>query len=225
MRSWKSFLLGAVILLAGCNDDDSLVFLMEKPVTTRPIVAIVPVMDMARHQLAWNISDELTLAIRQRLTQHNHLYLLGADQVYAMTRRSVKDKNRDPFGIDTSWVRKAYPQNEFVAFFELVEHREIPLTLEAVTESPAELNMAVRVRVFDLRAEEPKVVLQEIVEQSHHIPQQFTHSETPEAGHVSSQVAWGNETFDISPLGIAHEKLCQEIAARVEDYILLNCQS
>lgn len=224
MRSWKSFLLGAVVLLAGCGNDDSLVFLAEKPVTTRPIVAIVPVTDMARHHLTWNISDELTLAIRQRLTQHNQLYLLGSEQVYAMTRRSVKDKNRDPFGIDISWMKKAYPQNEFVAFFELVEHREIPLALE-VKESPAELNMAVRVRVFDLRKEEPKVVLQEIVEQSHHIPQQFTQVEAPEAEQISSQVPWGDETFEISPLGIAHEKLCQELASRVEDYILLNCQS
>ena len=224
MRFWTASLLGAVVLLAGCRDGNETALLTEKPVTTRPIVAIVPVMDMARHHLTWNISDELTLAIRHRLTQHNHLYLLSADQVYAMTRRSVKDKNRDPFGIDTSWVRKAYPQNEFVAFFELVEHKEIPLELE-VKESPAELSMAVRVRVFDLRAEEPKVVLQEIVEQSHHIPQQFTQGETPESVQVSSQVPWGDETFDISPLGIAHEKLCQEIAARVEDYILLNCQS
>ena len=39
-----------------------------------------------------------------------------------------------------------------------------------------------------------------------------------------SQVLWGDETFEISPLGLAHAKICQEISSRMEDYILLNCE-
>lgn len=218
MRSLKISMVASLLLLAGCHDYKETPLVMEKPATSRPIVAVVPVMDQSRHELTWNVSQELTQAIRKRLGTHNHLYLLSEDQVYAMTRKSLQ--GRDPFGVETAWVRKAYPQNEFVAFFELFEHRETPLVISGnlPEESPAELSIAVRVRVFDLRGEEPKVVLQEVVNQSHHIPQQFTKNE-------SNQVAWGSETFEISPLGIAHEKMCQEIASRVEDYILLNCKS
>ncbi len=64
--------------------------------------------------------------------------------------------------------------------------------------------MSVRVRVIDVREKTPKVVLQEIVEQSHHVPRQFTKANF-------NQVPWGDEAFDISPLGIAHDQLCKEL--------------
>jgi hypothetical protein len=215
-----------MLFLGGCIHDSSSALVIEKPVTTRPIVAVVPVIDKSRHDLSWNVSNELTAAIRQRLAQHDSLYLLSETQVYAMTRKS--SANHDPFESETAWIKKGYPQNEFVSFFELITHRETPLaSCEPDSEgSPAELNIAVRVRVFDLRGEVPKVVLEEVVEQSHHIPQQFTRGQlAPAPGQVPCQVPWGDEMFEISPLGIAHEHLCAELASRVEDYILLNCKS
>jgi hypothetical protein len=211
MRSWKCSIWACALLLGGCKGDNSTALLVEKPVTSRPIVAVVPVMDRSRHELSWNVAHELTAALRHRLGQDGNLYLLSEDQVYAMTRKSTQ--GRDPFGSETAWIKKGFPQNEFVAFFELVEHRELPLG----DESPAELSVAMRVRVFDLRGEAPKVVLEEIAEQSHHIPKQFTRNQF-------NQVPWGDEMFEISPLGIAHGKLCQELASRVEDYILLSCK-
>lgn len=221
MGSWKHSIWALTLLLGGCKDDNSSMALVEQPITTRPIVAVVPVLDRSRHELAWNISQELTGALRQRLAQHDTLYLLSEDQVYAMTRKASVggETGRDPFGVETSWVKKGYPQNEFVAFFELVDHREVPLVAQGgdSEEFPAELNLSMRVRVFDLRGATPKIVLEEIVQQSHHIPKQFTRNQF-------NQVPWGDEMFEISPLGIAHEKLCQELASRVEDYILLNCK-
>lgn len=217
MRSWKYSVLGLALFLGGCKEDRSTALLIERPITTRPIVAVVPVMDRSHHNLTWNVSHELTAALRQKLTQHNNLYLLSEDQVYAMNRKTAQ---HDPFDLDVSWIKKGYPQNEFVAFFELTHHRETPL-LTSEEESPAQLNVSMRVRVFDLRGETAKVVLEELVEQSHHIPTPFAqHAVDP----TSSQVPWGDEAFEISPLGIAHEKLCKELAGRVEDYILLNCK-
>lgn len=213
MRSWKHSIWALSLLLAGCKGDNSTAVLIEKPVTARPIVAVVPVMDRSRHELSWNVSHEMTAALRNRLGQHGTLYLLSEDQVYALTRKSTN--GRDPFGSEIAWVKKGYHDNEFVAFFELVEHRELATT--SSEESPAELNVSMRVRVFDLRGDAPKVVLEEIVEQSHHIPKQFTRNQF-------NQVPWGDEMFEISPLGIAHGKLCQELASRVEDYILLSCK-
>ncbi|MGH2611939.1 MAG: CT253 family lipoprotein [Rhabdochlamydiaceae bacterium] len=219
MRSWKHSIWACALFLGGCSKGaNSTAVLIEQPVTTRPIVTIAPVFDRSHHELSWNISHELTAAIRQRLTQYGHLYLLSEDQVYAMTRRLPQ--GHDPFGLETAWVKKGYPQNEFVAFFELIDHREVPLLSSKSNseEGPAQLNVSMRVRVFDLRGDVPNVVLEEIVEQSHHIPRQFTRNQF-------NQVPWGDEMFEISPLGIAHEKLCQELASRVEDYILLNCKS
>jgi hypothetical protein len=216
MNRWKYSTLALMLFLGGChNNQGSTMTVMEKPVSIRPIVAVVPVMDHSRHELSWSISNELTQAIRQKLAEHNQLYLLSEDQVYAMNRKSSQG---DAFGLETLWMKKAYQQNEFVAFFELIEHREAPLIApqETPEESPAQLTIVMRVRVFDLRGEQPKVVLQETVEQTHHIPRQFTR-------HQFNQVPWGDEMFEISPLGLAHAKICQEVSTRVEDYILLNC--
>ena len=221
MRSWKCSVWACMLLFAGCKNDNSVSALIEKPVTTRPIVAVVPVMDQSRHELSWNVSQELTSAIRGRLAQHGSLYLLSEDQVYEMTRKSNQksDSGRDPFSMETAWIKKGYPGNEFVAFFELLDHHELSIASPNSTqeESPAELTLSMRVRVFDLRGEAPKIVLEEVAQQSHHIPKQFTKSQF-------NQVPWGDEMFDISPLGIAHQKLCQELASRVEDYILESCK-
>lgn len=217
MRAWKCSIGLGILLLAGCrHDNNSTTALIEKPATARPIVAVVPVMDRSRHELSWNVSLELTQALRSRLAQPGSLYLLSEDQVYALTRKSIN--GNDPFGVETAWVKKGYQQNEFVAFFELIDHREQSLAAEESEASPAELTLAMRVRVFDLRGETPKIVLEERVEQTHHIPKQFTRTQF-------NQVPWGDEMFEISPLGIAHQKLCQELASRVEDYILINCKS
>lgn len=207
-------LLILTCFLGGCKHDQNPTALMERPVQIRPIVSINSVIDHARHDLPWDVSQELTRAIRLRLTQQNSLYLLSEHQVSAMAQK-LTDK-RDPFGDNSemTWLKKVYPQNEFVAFLELIDHQETPLS--AAENSPAELTIAMKVHVFDLRQQQPRVVLQEIVRQSHHIPMQFTQGR-------DHQLPWENEMFEISPLGLAHEKLCQEVAVRIEDYILLSC--
>ena len=98
MSRWKYSIVCCVLLLAGCHRDQGSTALIEKPVSTRPIVAVVPVIDRSRHDLSWNVSHELTQAVRQQLTQHNHLYLMSEDQVYAMTRKQHPES--DPFSTD-----------------------------------------------------------------------------------------------------------------------------
>jgi hypothetical protein len=201
------------LILGGCytNSDFSAAF-SEARASNRPIVSFIPVIDNSKSDLNWNVSQELSKAIRARLAQKNQVYMVGEEPVAALAEKALSA--HDPFELDTSWVRKAFPQNEFVVFTELMEHNEVPVNAKDAQDSPALLTLSVRVRVFDVRQKTPKIVLQEIVEQSHHIPRQFTKTNF-------KQVPWGDEAFDVSPLGIAHDQLCKEIATRVEDYILL----
>jgi hypothetical protein len=202
-----------MLFLGGCVPDRTTA-LIEKPLSVRPIVGVNTVIDHTRHDLSWDISQELSSAIRLHLSKQENLYLLSEHQIATIAQKLAK-KNYDPFSGNTEWLKKMYPQNEFVAFFELIEHQENPIS--AAENAPAELLIALKVHVFDLRADTPKVVLQEIVQQSHHVPMQFTKSH-------NNQVPWGDETFEISPLGLAHDQLCQEVASRIEDYILLSCE-
>lgn len=201
------------LILGGCykNGDHSSIF-SEARASNRPIVSFVPVIDSSKSDLNWNVSQELTKAIRERLAQKNRVYLVGEESVAALSLKALSA--HDPFDVDLSWVKKAFPQNEFVVFMELMEHNEVPAAPKDLQDSPAELTIAVRVVVVDVREKTPKLILQEIVEQSHHIPRQFNKVNL-------NQVPWGDEAFDVSPLGIAHDQLCKELATRIEDYILI----
>ena len=161
------------LILGGCytNSDFSAAF-SEARASNRPIVSFIPVIDNSKNDLNWNVSQELSKAIRDRLAQKNQVYIIGEETVAALAAKALSA--HDPFELDTSWVRKAFPQNEFVVFTELMEHNEIPVNAKDAQDSPALLTLSVRVRVFDVRQKTPKIVLQEIVEQSHHIPRQFT---------------------------------------------------
>jgi hypothetical protein len=218
MRRGAGFLLGLTLILIGCNkkSDDSTAFL-EAKASNRPIVAIVPILDHSRSDLNWNVSQELSQSIRKRLVSRNQLYVMGEDAFVSKASKALT--SHDPFDLDTAWVRKTFTPNEFVVFMELIEHNETPILATELPneaqEAPAELALSVRVRVFDVRDKTPKLVLQEIVQQAHHIPRQFTKVNF-------NQVPWGDEAFDVSPLGIAHDMLCKELASRVEDYILIS---
>lgn len=207
-------LLGALFLaLGGCtkNGDNSTALLEDARASNRPIVSFVSVIDHSRNDLNWDVSKELSIAIREKMTQRKQLYMVNEETVSNLAQKAFAA--HDPFDLDTSWIRRSFPQNEFVVFMELLEHHEAPIIPKDGPDSPAELTISVRVRVVDVRGATPKVVLQEIVTQSHHVPRQST--------IVFEQVPWGSEAFDVSPLGIAHNQLCQELTTRVEDYILI----
>lgn len=183
------------------------------PIEEKPIVAFVPVIDHSNNDLTWSLSQELTREVCGSLLQRDIFYLLSPDKVQIMVKKL--NESHDPFGTDLAWVKKAFPNTEFVVFSEVVKHAETPLYPDKPQDSPAELTMMVCIRVFDLRGQEPKIVLQELIQNTQNIPRQFTKANF-------FQISWGNEMFDISPLGMAHRDLIKEISSRIEDYILIN---
>jgi len=181
----------------------------------RPIVALVPLIDHTVHDLPWSLSEEFTSTIHYRLLQQDKVYLSDLQKVQSATKKL--NKSHHPFSDDLSWVKKMFPGNEFVVFMELTEHQEVALKQNKqahLQNAPADLNISVRLRVIDVRGNEPSIVLQELVHDAQRIPKQFTRANF-------HQVPWGEGCYSISPLGMAHAKLCKELASRIEDYVLL----
>ena len=216
----KGLLAAAVLslLTGGCNQHDnaSPVTHSEQPPSLRPVVALVPVIDSTKSDLSWNLADEWTASLDYRLSDSDRLYLVDLKTTYETLQKAKPIPN--PFGMDCRWLKKTFPKNEFVVFLEIVEHEEVlrqdkknPVAPNLCT---ADLNMGVRVRVFDLRGDQPVAVLQEILHDTHFVPRPFTRANF-------DQIAWGEEGFDISPMGLAHATFVKEIARRIEDYILL----
>jgi hypothetical protein len=203
------------LLMVGCKEDGEDYAGVSQHAILKPIVAIVPVIDSTKQDLPWHLGDELTAAVHQHLGEGGSLYLVNEQKVADQIRKFHQGDN--PFGDDLSWVKRAFSQDEFVVFLELVEHEEVPVQSSRATtiaDCAAELTMSIRVRVLDMRGKEPRIVLQELIHDSHSIPRQFTKANF-------YQVPWGKESFNISPMGVAHEQLTKQVADRLEEYILL----
>lgn len=206
------------LLAGGCDDhnnQNNTQAYSQPAAKGKPTVSIVPIIDNTKSDYEWNLSDELSSTIYYRLAEQDSFTIVDAPHVRAKTK---KLKGENPFGPDVSWVKKAFQGDQFVVFLELVEHEEVTKQDRKKTADPkdynADLNMSMRVRVFDLRGNEPKIVLQELVHDTHFIPRQFTQANF-------YQVPWGHESFSISPIGLAHAEFTKEISSRVEDYILM----
>jgi hypothetical protein len=206
------------LLTGGCDNNphnhSQAYYQSQSPV--KPAVSIVPVIDNTNNNYSWNLSDEISSSIYNRIAQRDRVIVNKSSQVRSKAKQIAEDQN--PFGPDISWMKKIFPGDQFVVFLELIEHEEVPQHNRKRLTDPqncsADLNMSMRIRVLDLRESKPKVVLQELFHDSHFIPRPFTESNF-------FQVTWGDECFNLSPVGLAHASFTKEIASRIEDYILM----
>jgi hypothetical protein len=202
------------LTLSGCEDSPSHIT-STSAIQDKPVVTVVPVIDSTKDTRAWNLSDELTAALYSQLSHQDRVYLV--DFAQAQSKRRMLQESQNPFGSDVAWIKKAFHGDEFIVFLELIEHEEIARRNTGFSNTAAaDLEMSMRVRAFDVRAQTPKVILQEIVHRSYFIPHQYT------ASSQFHQISWQEDNYSLSPLGIAHADFVKEIASRLQDYIRLN---
>jgi hypothetical protein len=177
----------------------------------KPIVAIASLIDTTSFDVPWSLSEELTSMIVSQISQKGTIFV-NSKEDYAFAE--------NPFGPDLSWVKREFHNQEFAVFLELVEHETAPalkdkkIAKNNTQDVSNNLNMAVRIRVLDLRGASPKIVLQEIVRDSYYIPKTLLPTDY-------SQVVWGTDDYRSSPMGIAHTQITREIVERVSDYVML----
>ncbi len=176
----------------------------------KPAVAVASMIDTTSFEVPWSLSEELTSMVVRKIADTKSIFVQTMDEF---------SSNKNPFTQDLSWVKHEFPHQEFVVFMQLVQHDLSPAVKgKKKTDQPQEaannLNMAVRLRVVDLRGSHPKIVLQELVKESYYIPRSLLPTDY-------NRTTWGSEEYRASPMGIAHAQLVQEISARLNDYILL----
>lgn len=201
-------LLMLSLLCVGCTRTNDYMTRYHEDGRAKPVAAIASMIDTASFEVPWSISEELTSMISSQIRQSGKIYVVAKeDEAFA----------ENPFGFDLSWVKREFPDQEFAVFFELVEHEIIPVAKskkDAPQEISSNLNMAVRLRVIDIRGQNPKIVLQEIVRDTYFIPKTLIPDDY-------NMVSWGNPAFARTPMGIAHAQIARELATRISDYILL----
>lgn len=199
--------LGCLSLLSCSQQNDTMTRYHENGMA-KPVIAVAPMIDTTTFDAPWSVSEELTSLIVGKMASGSRVF------VEAQEDDAFAD---NPFGGDLSWVKREFHSHEFLVFMELVEHEIVPVKGQENlprNEVSTNLNMSVRVRVLDLRGNEPKIVLQEMVKHSYFIPKTLIPTDY-------TQDVWGTEAFKKSPMGIAHAQIVEEIASRANDYILL----
>ncbi len=210
MRYLLTSLLASV-LAAGCcckDKNDQTATRYHEDGRAKPIAALPAMIDTTLFDAPWSIAEELTASIVQSISGRDTIYIQSQDD-FAIAE--------NPFGSDLSWMKREFQNQEFAVFLELAEHELVP-SVKLKNVHPQEiahnLNMGIRIRVIDLRGSAPKIVLQEMVRNSYYIPKTLLPTDY-------NIISWGSEEYKKTPMGIAHSQIAQEIAARINDYILL----
>lgn len=173
----------------------------------KPSVAIASLLDTTTFDTSWSLSEELTQGVMSQI---------GATGQIFVHSQAESPFTENPFGTDLAWMKREFQGEEFVAFLELVEHEFVPVGSKeaSINESSTNLNMSVRLRVVDLRAAAPRIVLQEMIRDQYFIPKTLIPTDY-------SIDVWGTQGFRRTPMGIAHSQLIEQISSRIADYILL----
>lgn len=221
MKKISALLLAvaSACFFTGCVSSYSDTTLYQVDGRAKPIVAFLPVRDCTQedetHGITWDISRELTESLRSYLSDSSKIYLLKDRGTVAMTEHLME---MEPEKISRALL-PGLDAAEFVVLTELINRREEPLRIRrlhprypADKDASAVLALDFRVVVLDLRGDRPRVVLQEIVEHQEMLAR-------PETNYNYDRVRWGSEAYRHTPLGLAHNKLVREVAARLENYI------
>jgi hypothetical protein len=179
----------------------------------KPQVAIAPVIDSSSSDLSWSLSEEFSTIIDERVNRFGTLFSIPHEEL-----ENVLTHNQNPFSGDLSWVKTSFTNNEFVVFLELINHENIEIENKATAKinsiNPSNLNVAMRIRILDLRGTSPKVVLQERISDSFYLP-----SSPFKVDY--NKTSWGTVEFRNTHLYNAHLQFAKEISKRINDYILL----
>lgn len=221
-KMWIVFSL--TLLAAGCNSNrhDQQAVRFHDDGRAKAIVTITPVYDHQDIKLPWSLAEDLTNSIKSKLISKSNLFVANPpiqrekdDESPLPVERYDENKS---LSVHYDNLKAKFPNSEFVVFLELAEHKIHPKQeqdsfLDKITPSYA-LDLSMRIRIYDLRSEEPRVILQEIVHQKHLLPKQFAKLDF-------DSTLWGRKTYGISPIGFAHTQFAKEVAQRIDNYLIL----
>ncbi len=170
-----------------------------------PSVAIAPVIDSTNFDISWSLSEELTTLLSQKI-EKSHQFSCSSDN-----SENDLSFSQNPFGADISWVKKNFRSQEFVVFLELIQHElKTVKNNKKSMQGPLNLDMALRIRILDLRGKKPRIALQELIQNTYFIGQ---------SPIDYNQTTWGSKQYLDTPLYQAHLELSEEAAKRISTYI------
>lgn len=213
----KSLLCGLYLLsLVGCeNRVDQSQELRHDDGRAKPKVAILNIIDHSNSCLPWDLSQELTTEITDKLKNQASIFIVSQDE---LTWEKEPDFEKiHPFKND-NFIKTYRPNAEFIVCIEMINHLLLPSKQKQNMAHPnaqtQNLVIKARVKVFDVRKDEPKLILSEIVTESQIVPWQLSTIDYKKNHFKTNQ-------YKITPIGLSHKRLIHTITNHIQDYVLL----
>jgi hypothetical protein len=182
----------------------------------KPRVALLPLIDHSAQDLPWDVSEELTTGMSEKLKRNGDIFLTSPDQV---SRGFGTQSSEEWVATELPSYRLFAPDNDFVVQIELLEHRKEPYSGQKVQPvypskgtTGAVLMMTLHVKVVDIRNQEPRIVLSQYIHSNHLIPQSRMDFDY-------RQIPWSTRVYKETPVGRAHARLERDIVEQLEQYI------
>jgi len=192
VRSFGLTLTLLAFLVVGCAPRNVDFFPYTDDGVRKPHVALLPVFVEGCEDLPPAASERITRGINFEVMQNGRLYFHSQEAVQSDMNRMG---NVNYFGKDLRFA-KEFCDTDYVVVMELIGHQIQQRACRAM------LEMTLRIRVIDVRCEEPVIALQEIVTCSQIVPQDKEYLET-------------NQRI----CAAAHDQLVREITNRLEKAI------
>jgi len=209
-------ILSLVFTMFSCQDDHSNVAIKyHEDGRAKPSVALTSIIDSTNFEGDWSLSEEFTELLKNKMAKSQKLYIPHIHQ-----SGSHFHFGNNPFASDISWMRDLEVNQDFVVFMELINHEKkieandssVPLSNIPAEDACSKLNIALRLKIVDLRENNPKVVLQEVIKDQFEIPNTLTAQENEKA-------AFGTVQYRRSYTAQAHDKLLDTVADRINEYV------
>ncbi len=197
-----------LFLLFGCSTYNSALY--KTGGKSKGIVLMLPVIENFQIKeknkvYSWDLKEEFNKEIAKRFNLSNKIYLLKQN---VSSKIAEQFFSPDGFYISNQVIGQLLPA-EFVVATELLDQNELIDDL-----GNGIITASLRVRVYDLRKDEVKLIYQEIMDASQPII----------TSNINDYVryGWKSKVFDSTPMGLMHNRLMRELVGRVEGYICAN---
>jgi hypothetical protein len=175
-------------------------------------------MNDCSQKLPWDVPQELTKDIRTYLMQDGRLFLPPMGQVQKTL--AVSDAKELGSSRDLMPFLNFQPAH-FVVLLQLVEYKQVPYErgkikpLYIANLSPDKamvLMIKLRLKVVDIRGNEPKLIRQEIFESNHVIAKNAM---------IESRGLFGTPSFGASPIGMVNARVVRDVSTKIESITCL----
>ena len=180
----------------------------------KPVVAIVPILDKANHELPWNVGNEILHGVTSQFKERRTLSVLPEKVVLqAFPEVSTIDYFTKELAFFEAFRNLDV---DYVVLAELFEHERVPYIrgkIQPIFKANGKVDnvikMKLRIKVVNLKESSPKVVHFEIVESNHMIQRHEDYLDY-------SKINWKNEHYLTTGVGISHDRLIKEVRQRIE---------